>query len=356
MECIYCKKVYSAQSSLKYHQKSTKSCIKIQLEQGLTLNKLEFTCQHCDKSLTTKSNLIKHVAICRTKIKEDKITNVKQQSEEKVKTCIKRQEELELELRLKDEKIKCLEEQLKQKQPQIINNTKQINHITNVVLIQNTMKPESVSKSFKENYDLAVLLEGVPGVAKFLREHFLVQGGYYCSDRSRNRFFRIDEKCNKIEDPNCDFLVSLALPGFPHITRVYLKGLRDAEDQKEEEVLHQSYLPITQLDTNRNQLITELSKITPSPNDLSINQDLKKEFQKMRDTYERSQPNKNDKKDELVPQMIGPFTLGALDVYRKGYQKRKEEGIDIIKAPKLLIELMEKDVLIRSQYIEFLNS
>ena len=74
----------------------------------------------------------------------------------------------------------------------------------------------------------------------------------------------------------------------------------------------------------------------------------------MRETYDRSQSKNN--KNELVPQMIGPFTFGALDVYRKGYQKRKEEGIDIIKAPKLLIELMEKDALIRAQYIEFLNS
>jgi len=70
MECTFCKKTYSSTSSLLYHQRSTKSCIKIQNEQGVSTQKI-ITCSFCKKQLTTKCNLDSHLLICKIKIKED---------------------------------------------------------------------------------------------------------------------------------------------------------------------------------------------------------------------------------------------------------------------------------------------
>ena len=69
MDCTYCHKSYSSSYALSKHQKTTKSCIKIQQENGkipdIMINKFE--CMYCHKRLTTRVNLNYHVECCKSK-------------------------------------------------------------------------------------------------------------------------------------------------------------------------------------------------------------------------------------------------------------------------------------------------
>ena len=70
MDCQYCQKSFSTSYAMKNHQKTTKSCIKIQQKtnESVTLtNKYEYI--HCKKKLTTFTNLTYHLNICKSKSK-----------------------------------------------------------------------------------------------------------------------------------------------------------------------------------------------------------------------------------------------------------------------------------------------
>ena len=61
MECQFCKKVLSSTSSLNYHQKNTKSCLKIQ---GKEVSNQKIQCEFCKKVLSSKSSYKRHIGIC----------------------------------------------------------------------------------------------------------------------------------------------------------------------------------------------------------------------------------------------------------------------------------------------------
>ena len=61
MECGYCKKIFSNNSSLKVHQTTAKYCIKIQ---NNPIEKEYFECEFCSKNFSTKTNLKTHEKNC----------------------------------------------------------------------------------------------------------------------------------------------------------------------------------------------------------------------------------------------------------------------------------------------------
>ena len=65
MECNFCKKELSSLSSLNYHQKNTKSCLKLQ---GVIIEK-QVKCDFCNILLSSKTSLQRHVKICKYKNK-----------------------------------------------------------------------------------------------------------------------------------------------------------------------------------------------------------------------------------------------------------------------------------------------
>jgi hypothetical protein len=65
MDCEYCKKKLSSLSSLNYHKKNTKSCLKLQ---GVTFDK-KVNCEFCNIVLSSKISLQRHVKICKYKYK-----------------------------------------------------------------------------------------------------------------------------------------------------------------------------------------------------------------------------------------------------------------------------------------------
>jgi hypothetical protein len=81
MECSFCKKQYASIYSLKKHLQTTKSCLALQ-----RVDKTTFTCSFCSKDLSSKIRLDYHTTICKRK--------------------------KEVELQMKDDEIKKLEQRL----------------------------------------------------------------------------------------------------------------------------------------------------------------------------------------------------------------------------------------------------
>ncbi len=67
MECEYCKKTFTTIRVKKVHQQSTKSCIAIQEQMGLSNKKISFPCELCHKEFTTKISHQYHSKICKKK-------------------------------------------------------------------------------------------------------------------------------------------------------------------------------------------------------------------------------------------------------------------------------------------------
>jgi|SaaInlV_165m_DNA_2_1040747.scaffolds.fasta_scaffold11977_3 hypothetical protein len=64
-DCEYCNKSYSTKWNLANHQKTAKQCIKIQNQLDNIKNEtLSFSCEYCVKSFTSKHRLNKHVEVC----------------------------------------------------------------------------------------------------------------------------------------------------------------------------------------------------------------------------------------------------------------------------------------------------
>jgi hypothetical protein len=103
MECEFCKKIYSSTSSLLYHQRTTKKCVQLQEEKGVSYKQF-YECTFCKKQLTTKCNLDSHLSICKCKIKEDVLKETRQNTGDKFERKLK-----ELEDKLKDMEHKLKE-------------------------------------------------------------------------------------------------------------------------------------------------------------------------------------------------------------------------------------------------------
>ncbi len=91
MNCSFCNKIFSSKSSLNVHQKTTKSCLKLQ---GKNEDK-NFECKYCNKKFTVKQNLTSHYGICKEKEISDKL---KEKEEELKKEFNKEKEHLEIKL------------------------------------------------------------------------------------------------------------------------------------------------------------------------------------------------------------------------------------------------------------------
>ena len=80
MECQYCKKILRTISSLNQHQKTVKSCLKLQGEDI----KGKYVCDFCKKDYQTKSDLNIHQNTCKFKRNKDiqeEVNNLKRELE-----------------------------------------------------------------------------------------------------------------------------------------------------------------------------------------------------------------------------------------------------------------------------------
>lgn len=371
MECDYCKKTYVNKSSLLHHQRTAKICLKLQEHHGILLKKITHQCDYCTKELTTKPRLEYHLSVCKLKKKDDqkrmeqnarKLYDDKEDQYEQLATDYRNEkEQFEYELRLKDDKIKELEDRLKNgSTAKTINNIKK-NINNNHITINQIMTPESVREFFKNHYNLETLLGGQKSLAQFICDGFIREKDvYHCTDRSRHKFVLGDENGKHIEDTNCDQLIGLTAPGLPHIKDVYEDALFSTPEDVTEEEIQDNYRKISNIDKNRVEFTIEMSKIAPSLQDTKTTQyeQAVEQLKKMRaEMIPYDKKSDAEEKTELL--QIGGISLGQLEIYRQGYRDRKAmvgDNEDVpIKGPRALLERFKENPTIKQQYIDYIT-
>ena len=70
LECKFCNKTFSSVSSLNYHQKTAKYCLKIQQKTDEEVIKISFDCEYCKKEYPSKQRLKAHKENCLDKYKK----------------------------------------------------------------------------------------------------------------------------------------------------------------------------------------------------------------------------------------------------------------------------------------------
>ena len=110
MECNFCNKIFSSKSSLNFHQKTTKYCLKLQGKNEYTNN---FICEYCDKKFTTKQQVCIHINLCKTKNKDEKEKEFEEKLKIKEKEFEEKVKEKEFEEKVKEKEF---EEKVKEKE------------------------------------------------------------------------------------------------------------------------------------------------------------------------------------------------------------------------------------------------
>jgi hypothetical protein len=348
MDCLYCHKTYSSSYALSKHQKTTKSCIKIQQENGkipdIMINKFE--CVYCHKRLTTHINLKYHLTCCKKKNSNNEVD--KELTETKLEL-----EKTKLEL----EKTK-LELEKREKSPVKITNKINNNTVNNIeqqnITIYNIMTPDVVEEFFKKHYNLDTLLGGQKALAQFVNEGFLTKAPVYvCGDRSRQKFY-IMKDGKKVEDTDCNEILKLTTPGLPSVKQVYSDALfTEFPEEVTEDDIQDNYKDICSMSHDRNGFKQELSKIAPSSEVIEPNTDVKKAFM---DLESAILPNESRRKKESIEtepvrkdDVLG-FSRGALMMYQ---QRFKKDGT--VNGPKSIMEQFVNEGT-RNEYMAFLES
>ena len=228
MICEYCKKELKNKSSLNYHQKTAKYCLKLQDKENpiVTDNENKEQCQICMKYFT-KRHIISHIQnSCITNIndlnnfiKQLRINNedeIKQkedeikQKEDEIKQKEDENHKLNLELLQKEKEIielrsvtqilksdhDCIKDIAKQAK-NITNNNTTNNKILNIISPLNLNNTNKIKDIIDNNYKLDYIFSGQKGIAKFAFDHILKddEGNlkYVCTDSSRQIFKYKDE-------------------------------------------------------------------------------------------------------------------------------------------------------------------
>jgi hypothetical protein len=343
--CSYCKTEFYDKGNLNKHQRTSKYCIKIQLEKepNLVANHESYECEYCKKKLTTKKSLTTHYKTCKTK-------NQSEKTEENELKLVK--EEMK---KLKDELV-----QLKEKPLTVINNThntdnsiKTINNYSSLL----DCTPENVTEKFVKHYNTVKhLLKGdQKQLANMTIEHLLSgtdQPMYYVTDRSRNKFMYTDQENNEKEDANANLLRKLVYKGLkPIINDLYKKELlRLNNDLKKylrkddgnmiacirEEIkeLEDSYQQ-TNILKESDDYISQLSKCLPS----SIKDRI------FHDSLGLENDDEEDIRFQLELQedmrMIGEYTVNELREYKQTYNETHE----VLLPPEIKHDPKYKDIL-----------
>jgi hypothetical protein len=364
MECVYCQKKVSSIYVLKTHQRTAKSCLMIQEKKGLIVNKVCFPCTFCDKELTTKTRLDTHLSVCKQKPNES-VANSLLSIEKKIDLHTKHIEEemeqkieqletnmrmqLVQEMKFKDDKIKQLEQE--------VNNLKEqprVQHtVHNHISILTYMTPERVSEIFRQ-FTLDTMLGAQKALANFTVDHFLNgkdKPTYLCTDRSRKKFVFLDENGTVIEDPNCEKLVNLISPGLSRVHEVYEDAL--FEQKVNSDKIQCTYDSILSLKEDGSHYQLQLSKRLPSN---LRDKERMDEYNVDMDVFKRRDENETLKSEmnDLLPlpeiRMIGDYSLGKLDLFRKKYQQT-----NVISGPKQLMEQIETNPSLKEEYIKFIT-
>jgi len=223
MICEFCSKEFVSNSSLNYHKKTAKYCLKLQGVIEIEIKKIDkFTCKFCDKEFTLKHHLSQHNFTCRKKEIYETINNqkdeLKKQFESEKEDLIKI---FELELKNKEKIICDLKEQISElrgrlftlrddhevikeiaKQPKTTTNTTTNNNTLNITSCIDFENINKIKDVIENDFNINYVLDGQKGVAKFVKEKLLKDDDgnpiYICTDPSR-QIFRYKDNSGEIK-------------------------------------------------------------------------------------------------------------------------------------------------------------
>jgi hypothetical protein len=220
--CEYCNKSFSTKGNLIAHQKSAKYCIQRQGIDGVV-----YTCEYCHKDLTNKYRLVDHLYICKVKKELDektqhqqtelyyteKLQEVKEQSEKTIQ-MVKEQSEKTVQM-VKEQSEKTISElklQIQELQnklyelasrPQVVSNSNS-NNISNKVMNLQMITPEHLQEQAK-HLTLDHIKRGAVGYGEYFLEHPL-KDRVVCTDFSRRKIKYKNENGEIVTDPELTIL------------------------------------------------------------------------------------------------------------------------------------------------------
>ena len=261
--CEFCDKIFSLQGNMIKHQKSAKYCLNIQSERKdiKKTEKIVYKCEFCNKDLTSRANLTRHQSICLDKYKQEnnKLTKIIHDKNEELR--ITNSKIIELELKLKTQRLEIENEIYKQdrntiaeiaKQPRQINNTTQNNNKI-IVTTPLDLSKGQLSSIIDDNLSEEHLTMGQKGIAHFAYNNFLKDDEgklkYVCTDLSRQIFqfknkegdLEKDVRASKLTKALCDadikqkshqILSEYVMNGEESITTEYIKHYQNIRDME----------------------------------------------------------------------------------------------------------------------------
>ena len=243
--CIFCNKTFSTISSLNFHKKTTKYCLKIQSNntEHNTEDIKEFACEFCDKICTTKYSLSSHILSCKgikytqeiqilqnennkklqiLQNENNKKIQLLQEEILKQKSIIDKlefvQEKNQEYIKIQEEQNKILHDRIQKLAIRAIDRptSSTNNSITNKLELNNFITPENVKDKIQRKFNDNYIPNGMKDVAKFVYEWILKtdEGNliYACYDRSRLIFKYKDESGNEVRDPKASQLSNILKP------------------------------------------------------------------------------------------------------------------------------------------------
>lgn len=197
MECDFCKRKFSSKSSLKYHQKTAKYCLKIQ-----GVKSVIFNCTYCGKILSTKQHLNEHHNVCNEKVivlSNDKHKIILDNTIDKYEEKLKEKEML----------IKDLQKQIKELQDKLENVAIKVGSRATTNINNYIQKLELTTDEYMvqnvPNLTIDHIKRGPTGYAEYALEYPL-NNRLVCVDYSRRKVKYKDKDGNVITDPEMEKL------------------------------------------------------------------------------------------------------------------------------------------------------
>ena len=220
MICDYCGTQFKTISSLNYHKKNTKYCLKLQNELDLQ-DKLSYQCQVCLKYFSKNYLKIHFQDKCGSNIYnlnnlikdlKDKIVLLEKENILLTKECDTLKE---INTVYKSDHD-CIQDIAKQPR-NIVHSNNTNNKILNIITPLNFTNKEDIKNKINDSYKLDYIFSGQKGVAKFAVDHILKdeEGNlkYVCTDPSRQIFKYKDETGEVRKDVEAKKLTNFLVEG-----------------------------------------------------------------------------------------------------------------------------------------------
>jgi hypothetical protein len=207
--CQYCHASFSTKSNLSTHKKRTKKCLAIQ-------NKLDienlFACSYCEKTFTKKQSLQEHLDICIIKTKREK-----DDSTDKIERIYKKMiKDLKDENEILKQQVKDLQDKLGDiAEIGAKKNTVRVN--ANIInqLAPYDLNREKIYAIVNEHFTEDHLYARENGIANFAVNNLLQENGNLkmtCTDTARKLFIYKDKNGNLYKDPNANEFLETYIP------------------------------------------------------------------------------------------------------------------------------------------------